>query len=179
MAHTAPPTNKHRRVERIIGVLLALVGLAVATIAIVALNHPQGRSAVKSSRIPTASDSSLSTSASKSATKSASPTKKKNSPANSSVPTRPALIVLNNSARTGLASTAADRFRAAGWTVTSTGDFSGDILSTAAYYDSNVSGAQAAAEALQRQFPAIQRVKQRFSGLPEGPIVVVLTTDYS
>jgi hypothetical protein len=71
------------------------------------------------------------------------------------------------------------RFRQGGWTVTSTGDFQGDILSTAAYYDPSVTGAQAAAEALQSQFPAIKRVKERFGGLPGGPIVVVLTNDYS
>jgi hypothetical protein len=176
MVHTAPPTRKHRRVERTIGVVLALVGLGVAAIAIIALNHPRGRSAVTSSRIPTGAESSLASAASKSVTKSASPSKSSSSP---SVPARPALIVLNNSGRSGLASTAADRFRNAGWTVTSTGDFSGAIISTAAYYDANVPGAQAAAEALQRQFPAIHRVKERFSGLPEGPIVVVLTTDYS
>jgi hypothetical protein len=176
MVHSAPPTSKHRRVERIIGAVLALVGLAVAAIAIIALNHPQGRSAVTSSRIPTGSESSLASVASKSVTKSASPSKSSSRP---SVPARPALIVLNNSGRTGLASTAADRFRSGGWTVTSTGDFTGDILSTAAYYDANVPGAQAAAEALQRQYPAIHRVRQRFSGLPEAPIVVVLTTDYS
>jgi len=95
------------------------------------------------------------------------------------MPARPALIVLNNSGRSGLALTAADRFRSAGWTVTSTGDFTGGIVSTAAYYDPNIPGAQAAAESLQRQFPAIHRVKAKFTGLPEGPIVVVLTTDYS
>jgi hypothetical protein len=176
MVHTAPPTSKHRRVERIIGVVLALVGLGVAAIAIIALNHPQGRSAVTASGIPTGAESSLASAASKSVTKSASPSKSSSSPI---VPARPALIVLDDSGRSGLASTAADRFRNAGWTVTSTGDFSGAIISTAAYYDANVPGAQAAAEALQRQFPAIQRVKEKFSGLPEGPIVVVLTTDYS
>ena len=45
--------------------------------------------------------------------------------------------------------------------------------------DPSVTGAQAAAEALQSQFPAIKRVKERFGGLPGGPIVVVLTSDYS
>src|SRR5438128_1678040 len=157
MVHTAPPTRKHRRVERIIGVVLALVGLAVAAIAIIALNHPQGRTAVTSSRIPTGSESSLSSAASKSVTKTASPSASSSSPSSSSpsMPAHPALIVLNNSGRSGLASTAADRFRSAGWTVTSTGDFTGGILSTAAYYDPNASGAQVAAEELQRQFPAI------------------------
>jgi len=32
---------------------------------------------------------------------------------------------------------------------------------------------------LQQQFPAIKRVKERFAELPPGPIVIVLTSDYS
>jgi hypothetical protein len=88
------------------------------------------------------------------------------------------LIVLNNTSQTP-GSVAADRFEKAGWTVTDISTFSGGILSTAAYYDPDVAGAAAAAEELQREFPAIHRVKQKFQGLPEGPIVVVLTGDYS
>jgi hypothetical protein len=88
------------------------------------------------------------------------------------------LIVLNNTSNTS-AGVAADRFSQAGWTVTDTSTFEGDILSTAAYYDPNVAGAQAAATELQQEFPAIHRVKPKFDGLPDGPIVVVLTSDYS
>jgi len=88
------------------------------------------------------------------------------------------LIVLNNTSDTP-AGVAADRFRQAGWTVTDISTFEGAILSTAAYYDPNVSGADSAAKELQQQFPAIHRVKPKFDGLPEGPIVVVLTSDYS
>lgn len=92
---------------------------------------------------------------------------------------RLALVVLNNTDQSSATAVAAERFRQGGWTVTDTSTFNGAILSTAAYYDPSVSGAQAAAEALQTQFPAIQRVKEKFSGLPSGPIVVVLTSDYS
>jgi hypothetical protein len=178
MAHTAPPTNKHRRTERILGVLLALVGLVVAAVAVVALNHPKGRNASTSTRIPTGSSSESSPSKRTSASKTA----PHSNPAASSADktsSRPSLIVLDNSNRTGVAQTAAARFRAGGWMVTSTGNFTGAILSTAAYYDATASGAQAAAQALQTQFPAIKRVKEKFIGLPEGAIVVVLTTDYS
>ncbi|UQX89103.1 hypothetical protein M6D93_03650 [Jatrophihabitans telluris] len=69
--------------------------------------------------------------------------------------------------------------KSAGWTATNGGAFQGDILSTAVYYDPNVTGAQQAAIALQAQFPAIKRVKQKFSGLPQGALVLVLTSDYS
>jgi hypothetical protein len=81
-------------------------------------------------------------------------------------------VVLNNTSRAGIAVAVASRLRSAGWTVTSTGNFQGDILSTAVYYDPNIPGAQAAAEQLQQEFPFIKRVKPRFSGLPEGPLVV-------
>ncbi|WP_460605052.1 LytR C-terminal domain-containing protein [Jatrophihabitans fulvus] len=88
------------------------------------------------------------------------------------------LVVLNNTQQTGLASQAAQQFRGGGWTVTDTGNLVNDILSTCAYYDPSVDGSKAAAERLQQQFPAIQRVAERFPELPAGPIVVVLTSDY-
>jgi len=75
--------------------------------------------------------------------------------------------------------TARQQFEQGGWTVTSTGNITNDILSTCATYDPSDPANQAAALQLQQQFPAIKRVKERFSELPPGPIVVVLTTDYS
>jgi LytR cell envelope-related transcriptional attenuator len=89
------------------------------------------------------------------------------------------LIVLNDTSTTGLAQTAAQRFEAGTWTVTKTDNYTNDIISTAAYYDPSIAGAQAAATQLQTEFPAIKRVVPRFLELPAGPIVVVLTTDYS
>jgi hypothetical protein len=85
---------------------------------------------------------------------------------------------LNNSTVPGLAATAAAQFTAGGWTVTRSGNYTNNIISTCAYYDPSVTGAQTSAEALQRQFPKILRVKARFAQLPSGPIVVVLTSDY-
>jgi hypothetical protein len=180
MAHTAPLSIKRRRIEWIGGVVLALAGLAVAFVAVIALNHPKGRSASKITSIPSGSTT-PNTSITPSASKPSTSAPASSSAASSSAPnpSRPALIVLNNTQRSGIATTAAERFRQGGWRVTSTGDFQGDILSTAAYYDPSVTGAQAAAEALQSQFPAIKRVKARFGGLPGGAIVVVLTSDYS
>ncbi len=89
------------------------------------------------------------------------------------------LIVLNNTNRNGLAETAAASFRAGGWTVTSTGNLNNSILSTCAYYDTSDPADHVAAAALQAQFPAIKRIEPKFSGLPAGPVIVVLTTDYS
>ena len=88
-------------------------------------------------------------------------------------------MVLNNTTRTGLADTAAGRFRSGGWTVSSTGNLINDIISTCAYYDTSVPSYKTAAAALMAQFPAIKRIAPKFTGLPAGPIVVVLTADYS
>jgi hypothetical protein len=93
--------------------------------------------------------------------------------------THPALIVLNNTSASYVAEVAAGRFRQGGWTVTSTGRLPGEIVSTVAYYDPEVSGAHKAAQDLAAQYPEIQRVRPRFAELPQGPIVVVLTSDYS
>jgi hypothetical protein len=52
-------------------------------------------------------------------------------------------------------------------------------VSTCAYYDDSDPGAKAAAQALQAQYPTIKRVEPKFPQLPSGPVVVVLTPDYS
>lgn len=89
------------------------------------------------------------------------------------------LVVLNNSTVSGLAERAAHEFEQGGWHVTRYGNLQNDILSSCAYYDPSAQNARAAAKALQQQFPAIDRVKPKFPELPAGPIVVVLTGDYS
>ncbi len=89
------------------------------------------------------------------------------------------VVVLDNTGRPEEARFATERFEQGGWTVTDTSTFSGEILSTAAYYDPAVPGARTAAEALQAQFPEIQRVRPKFDGLGSGPIIVILTFDYS
>jgi len=89
------------------------------------------------------------------------------------------LVVLNNTTIHGLAADAAHRFEAGGWTVTRSGNLTNDILSTCAYYEQGDAQAKAAAEALQRQYPTIKRVEPKFPELPDGPVVVVLTPDYS
>ena len=87
--------------------------------------------------------------------------------------------MLNDTRTTGLAQSAADAFRAGGWTVTDVASISADVATTTAYYDPSVTGAEQAAQALHTQFPAIGRTKERFAGLPAGPVVVVLSADYT
>ncbi len=89
------------------------------------------------------------------------------------------LIVLNNTTISGLAARAATQFESGGWTVTRSDNYQNEILSTCAYYDPADPQAKAAAQALQAQYPTIKRVKPKFPELPAGPVVVVLTPDYS
>jgi hypothetical protein len=88
------------------------------------------------------------------------------------------LVVLNNSTISGLAAGAALRFEDAGWTVSSYGNLTNDIISTCAYYDPSDPAARPAARVLRHEFPTIKRVKRKFPQLPAGPVVVVLTSDY-
>jgi hypothetical protein len=166
--------------------------VVVLVLAVIALRQPNGHQAALDSS-PVAKSSSSAAAHSSSAASSAAAA---STPASSTAPATSAsstpsptvtadpleaipLVVLNNTNRTGLADTAAQTFRTGGWTVTSTGNLVNDIISTCAYYDPNVPNASAAASALMAQFPAIKRTAAKFSGLPAGPVVVVLTPDYS
>ena len=164
--------------------LLAALGLAVLAIAIVAIRHPDGRTAnagvITTHVARTTSEPSKSAPATHAASTGAGatspgPTSSTGSATGAKLP----LIVLNNTTVTKLAAEARTTFEAGGWTVTRIGNLQNDILSTCAYYDPAVAGAQAAADALRAQFPAIKRVAPKFAELPAGPIVVVLTPDYT
>lgn len=156
-----------------------LLGTVLLIIAIVALHHPRGRTSgtrttgATTPPIPTRSSTSASPNAAPTASTT---TAKSGSTANSS---RPPLIVLDDSGRDGLVQVAVTRFSSAGWAASDGGRFVSDIPSTTIYYDPAVSGAEAAALRLRGQFPAIHRVAPRFSGLPAGPVVVLLASDYS
>jgi LytR cell envelope-related transcriptional attenuator len=184
VAHVAPEPPTRRRFDIAVGVALAVVGVAVAIVAVIALRNPQGREAGK---VIESSSSSSASSATPSKSPSRAPTAKASSapPTSSRVPSssaavaRPALVVLDNSGKPSLAEVAKAQFVAGGWHVSSTGELVNDIVSTAAYYDPSYPGAQQAAMALQEQFPEIRRVVPRFAELPAGPIVVVLTSDFS
>jgi hypothetical protein len=182
MTSREPPPPNRRRIDRISGSVLAVLGIAVAVVALIALRHPNGRQAKPVAlRTSTSTVTATPPTSTKTVTKSPSPSKHPTTASGSSTSTgHPIpLVVLNSTTTTGLAETAKQRFEQGGWTVTSTNNIVNDILSTCAYYDPNTPGAQQAAEQLQQQFPAIKRVKEKFSDLPAGPIVVVLTRDYS
>lgn len=165
--------------------LLAVVGVVVLIVAIVALRAPKSPAnhQAAATRSPTSSSATSPGTHTSAAPRTSTPVSPSTTP--SIVPTTAQLkkdvplIVLNNTTTQGLAADAAQSFEQGGWTVTSTGNLVNNILSTCAYYDPSVAHAQAAAQALQRQFPGIVRVEPRFDGLNPGPVVVVLTTGYS
>ena len=202
MAHALPPSPGRRR-NRLIGTVLVVVVIVALVAAGFVIrdrrDHSSADSSATSSTLaitPTATTPSATTPATTTAattptpttaaittaTKTAPPTiKAKTSPSGTpSPPSTPkvALIVANNTGQDGLASTAEARFVAKGWKVTDVTNVTGGILSTCAFYDPRSSVNRIAAEALRKQFPAIKRVEPRFSRLPTGPIVVVLTTGY-
>jgi hypothetical protein len=192
VVHLAPSTRGRRRLDVVIGGLLAILGIVVAVLAVVALHQPKGHQAAKGSGPatgPTTASISASavtsavtsTSTTTSASSSATPSKSSSgtaSTAGTGVKSIP-LVVLNSTNKSGLAASAAKTFSAGGWTVTSAGNIVNNIASTCAYYDPSDPKNQAAAAALMSQFPAIKRIKEKFAELPAGPVVVVLTSDYS
>lgn len=158
------------------GIALALVGAAVLVVAVVALQGPGTRGVSAGSRLPGGGSSTPVPGGTAGTPTGSAPA----SGTGTAGAARQPLVVLNNTTVTGLAKQAADTFRQGGWTVTRYDNYTNDILSTCAYYDPSVAGAQAAATALRAQFPAIKRVEPQFAELAayNSPIVVILTPDY-
>ena len=94
--------------------------------------------------------------------------------------TRPAdfaveVVVLNQTARAGLAGQVATRLRGQGWTVPAVGNFRGTVPATTVYYPpGQEDAAQAAAESL----PTTPRTRPRFGNLSTTRLTVVVTDSY-
>jgi hypothetical protein len=86
-----------------------------------------------------------------------------------------AIVVLNQTSRSGLASTAAARLRAKGWTVTAVGNFHGVVPATTVYYPV---GDEAAALAAAKSLPTPARTRPRFGNLSATLLTVVVAADY-
>jgi hypothetical protein len=85
------------------------------------------------------------------------------------------IVVLNDTTRPGLASTAATQLRAKGWSVTGVGNFRGVVSATTVYYPvGHVAAAQAAAKSL----PTPPRVLPRFGNLSTTRLTVVVAANY-
>jgi hypothetical protein len=186
MVHLSPQSEWRRRLDRLAGIGIVVLGVVVLVAAIIAIRQPKSRQAAaaieQSTSVKSAtasahtSGSSMPPTAASGASSSPQPSPAATSTAGlKSVP----LVVLNSTSVTGLAQRAASTFETGGWTVTNSGNIQNNILSTCAYYDASSQQNLQVANALMAQFPAIKRVKEKFDGLPAGPVVVVLTSDYS
>jgi hypothetical protein len=169
---------RRRRRERLAGTLLTMLGIVVLVVAIVAVRHPHTSGTHAGSVTASGTHGATTPASHAPSTHAASTPASHASTTTATAAGRLPLVVLNNTTVSGLARQAAQTFEAGGWTVTSYGNYQNDIISSCAYYDPTYPGAQAAAEALRAQFPAIKRDVPKFAGLPAGPIVVVLTPDY-
>ncbi|MGN6331794.1 MAG: LytR C-terminal domain-containing protein [Motilibacteraceae bacterium] len=83
------------------------------------------------------------------------------------------VVVLNQTRISGLAGQVAQTLRSAGWTVSGTGNFSGNVPATTVYYPE---GMQAAAEALAADVPGPDRVRPRFGNLSKDKLTVIVTS---
>jgi hypothetical protein len=169
------------RRDRAASLGIVLLGLVVLLVAVAALKHPQSSQAAPATPTPHTTTRTVAPSSPTvhRSTSAPAPSSTKTSTAALPPATATPLVIMNNTTTSGLAASAESRFEAAGWTVTSIGTMSNDIISTAAYYDPAVAGAKRAALALQKAFPVIKRVVPRFPELASGPVVVVLAWDYS
>jgi hypothetical protein len=87
---------------------------------------------------------------------------------------RPAVEIYNNTARKGLADSAAGRARQLGWTVTGADNWHGKIVGSTVYYPP---GMQDAAAQLARDL-GINRTKDALDNMKKDRLTVILTTDY-
>ena len=179
-----PATDPVSPMRALAGALVAVAGVLLGIGALLwATDQPSGEPTLQASQgqsLPASPEPSPAPSAraSVSAVTPVVPTVGQSSPA---AVTRPAtapklsLTVLNNSTRNKLADRAAQEFRAAGWPIKETGNFTGRVSETTVYY---APGQVESARLLARSFPQITRVRPRFDGLPGSGLTVVLTRSY-
>lgn len=86
------------------------------------------------------------------------------------------VTVLNNSRITGLANQSAAVLRDGGWAVAGVGNYTGRVPVTTVFF---ADGRESAAHALADAFPSVQRVLPRLDDLPDGGLIVVVTSDFA
>lgn len=91
---------------------------------------------------------------------------------------RPDVRVYNNSTIKGLATRAADDFRAAGWNVPEVGNYPGGVLATTTVFFRPGTPEEAAAHELADSIQA--RAEPRFAGIQDASpgVIVIVTNDY-
>jgi LytR cell envelope-related transcriptional attenuator len=162
-----------------IGALLFVVGVVAAIVAVAAMRNPHGRQ-VNNSVSGSVSTVTVQPGSTRFSTPSSSSKPSSSSSPSKSRPSKPqtAIYILNNTTRPDLGTTIAAKFRAKGWHVVGTENYSNDIISSCAYYDPGDPQNLTVARELRSEFPGIQRVAPRFPQLPTYPIVVILNPDY-
>ena len=179
---------------RLIGALVALVGVVLLVVGVVALgggdSGSSGAAPAPSPSVATSpatpSRASGSPSVSRSGTTTAPhttvapPARPSSTPSRQTTAARAPLTVLNNSTIRGLADRAAGEVQNRGWQVAQVGNFAGRLAATTVYYTPGDGAGQAAANELAREFPQIDQVLPRYAGLPPTPagIVLVVTKDW-
>jgi hypothetical protein len=184
-SHRAPvPVSES--IRRLVPPLAAVSAVVIVIVLLLVLNRPghttgPGVDAGPAVTSPSATASVAPATPSRSTTPSPRPTPQRTAPAAepsaTATPrvTKIAVTVLNNSRRTGLARDAAGQLSRGGWPIRDVGNFTGRIPVSTAYY---APGQEGAAHALAHQFPAIQRVLPRFSGLPGSGLTLVVTREW-
>jgi hypothetical protein len=179
---------------RLFGALVALVGVVLLVVGVVALgggdSGSSGAAPAPSPSVATSPAPSRPT-GSPSGSRSSGPQPTTGSRTTAAPPSRttaapPAtaarapLTVLNNSTIDGLADRAAGEVQNRGWQVAQVGNFGGRLPTTTVYYTPGDAAGQAAATELAREFPQIDQVLPRYAGLPPTPagIVLVVTKDW-
>jgi hypothetical protein len=179
---------------RLFGALVALVGVVLLVVGVVALGGgDSGSSGAAPAPAPSVATSPAPSrpTGSPSGSRSSGPQPTTGSRTTAAPPSRttaapPAtaarapLTVLNNSTINGLADRAAGEVQNRGWQVAQVGNFGGRLPTTTVYYTPGDAAGQAAATELAREFPQIDQVLPRYAGLPPTPagIVLVVTKDW-
>src|SRR5450756_1608106 len=161
--HGATPVRQRRpgRGGLLLGVLLALCGAMAVVAAGLIL---RGVGATAAAPRPTAASTA-------------------SAPALTVPPTAPTgtvtattVTVLNNSRITGLANQSAAVLRDGGWAVAGVGNYTGRVPVTTVFF---ADGRESQAHALADAFPSVQRVLPRLDDLPDGGLIVVVTSDFA
>jgi LytR cell envelope-related transcriptional attenuator len=178
---------------RLFGGLLAVVGIALLVVGVLALGGGDGEEAPPgagpapsttagqpspTSTAPTASMTPSRATTAAPTTATASPT---SSPAGLPAVPRAPLTVLNNSTIAGLADRAAAAAERRGWQIAQVGNFAGRLPVSTAYYTPGNAAEERAARQLAAEFPQVGQVLPRYAGLPPTPagVVLVVTRDWS
>lgn len=106
-------------------------------------------------------------------TRTATPTPKPTPTPTVPAATRPAVVVLNQTATVGLAAKVAARLRGAGWVVPAVGNYRGSVPSTTVFYPA---GRQPAAQSLATAL-GVARTAPALAGMSTSRLTVVLTSN--